>query len=355
MMPGKRVVVFLLSIFLFSITTYAQSDLQLAAPGPYAVGLKTMRFQDVSRDKVVINTSIWYPALVGADGKAVEPDQSGAPYPLVLYSHGGGSSPAEAVDTGLAQALVSQGFVVAAMRHGSDSSTNSWVDRPLDLLFVLNSLAALDEGELVGMINTDKVGVTGWSSGGYTSMAAAGARLNPLLIKDLLDSPFDPEDMTDPRYFYPDWNWDTFAEYGSRFLTLDGDNLWPAMTDERIQAVLPIAGGDAPLFGEAGTAAISKPVFMIAATADQYNPYPVNIVPAFEGVGAVDHYLLTLVNEDHYFPIDPVMQPVLAHFAVAYFGYYLQGKEDYARYLSADYITSLTEYDNLVWGVYSEE
>jgi len=355
MMANKRIAVVLILVFLFSISVHAADDLPLATPGPYAVGLQTMRFQDVQRDKVVLNTSIWYPALAGADGKAVEPDRSGAPYPLVIYSHGWSSSPAEAVDTGLAQALVSHGFVVVAMRHNSDSSPNAFIDRPLDTLFILNSLAALDKGALVGMIDTDRVGVTGWSFGGYSSMMAGGTRLDPLAIQAMLASPFNPDDTTDLRYAYPDWDWNAFVEYGARFLNLDGDNLWPAITDDRIRAVLPIAEADAPLFGEAGTEAISKPVFIVAGTADEYNPYPVNIVPAFEHMSAADHYLLTLVGEDHYFPISPAIQSVLAHFAVAYFGYYLQGKQDYASYLSADYINSLTGYDNLVWGAYSGE
>jgi predicted dienelactone hydrolase len=354
-MFGKRIAMLLFSIFLFSTSVQAAVDLPLSVPGPYAVGLTRMRFQDVQRDRMVINTSIWYPALAGADGSAIDPDRSGAPYPLVLYSHGLGSSPAEAVDTGLVQALVSHGFVVAAMRHSTDLSPNSFVDRPLDVLFTLNSLAALDEGELVGMIDTDRVGVTGWSSGGYSAMVAAGARLNPRAIQALLASPFNPGDVTDIRYAFPDWNWDAFAEYGARFLSLDGDNLWPAITDDRIRAVLPIAEADAPLFGEAGIAAISKPVFIVAGTADQYNPYPVNVVPAFEDMGAMDHYLLTLIGESHFFPIDPHMQPTLVHFAVAYFGYYLQDKVEYASYLSAEYVSSLTNSDKLVWGVYSGE
>lgn len=354
-MVSKRVTIVLIIVFLFSVSVQAATDFPLASPGPYAVGLKPMRFQDVQRDKVVINTSIWYPALVGSDGKAVDPDLSGAPYPLLLYSHGWSGSPAEAVDTGLVKALVSHGFVVAAMRHSTDASPNSFVDRPMDVLFILNSLAALDKGELVGMIDTERVGVLGWSSGGYTSMMMGGARLNPAAIQAILASPFIPDDRTDIRYFYPDWDWDSFVEYGRRFLMLDGDNLWPAITDERIRAVMPIAEADANLFGEAGTEAISKPVLIVAATRDEYNPYPVNVVPAFEHMGTADHYLLTMVGEDHYFPIDPTKQPALAHFAVAYFGYYLQDNAEYASYLTGDYVSSLTDSDGLVWGVYSEE
>jgi predicted dienelactone hydrolase len=344
-MFSKRAALLLFSIFLFSVSVYAAEDLPLAEPGPYAVGQMAMRFQDVPRDRQVINTSIWYPALAGASGNANEPDRSGAPYPLVLYSHGWGGSPAEAEDNGLAQALVSQGFVVVAMRHNTDNSYLGFIDRPLDTLFILNSLAALDEGDLVGMIDTDRVGVTGYSFGAHTAMVAGGARFSPPDIQAFLANPDDTTDLQD---------WNVFAEYAARFLELDGDNLWPAITDDRIQAVLPIAGADALLFGEAGTAAISKPVFIVAGTADELSPYS-DMLQAFEYMGATDHYLLSLVREDHFFPLNPDIQRVLAHFAVAYFGYYLQDKAEYASYLSADYVSSLTNSDNLIWGVYSDE
>ena len=354
-MFGKKYGLILLSIFLLSFSVQAASDLPLAEAGSYAVGVRIVRMQDVQRDKVVMNTTVWYPAQVGADGKATtNPDMSGAPYPLVIYSHGYSSNQTQAADTGLASALVSHGFVVAAMLHPSDFSANSFIDRPLDVLLVLNKLAALDKGDLVGLIDTDHVGVTGWSSGGYTSMMAGGARLNPVAIKQLLAVPFDPTDQTDWRQGFPDLNWEDFSKYGARFLTLNGDNLWPAMTDERIKAVLPIAESDAPLFGESGLADVTKPVFIIAGTADQYEPYQTNNVDAYEHLGSKDRYLLSVVGANHFFPLNLKVQRAMTHFAVAYFGYYLQGKQEYATYLTEDYVKSLSGYDNLVWGIYTE-
>jgi hypothetical protein len=41
----------------------------------------------------------------------------------------------------------------------------------------------------------------------------------------------------------------------------------------------------------------------------------------------------------------------IAHFATAFFGYHLQGREDYAKYFSEDFVA---QYDNLAWGVYEK-
>jgi hypothetical protein len=38
----------------------------------------------------------------------------------------------------------------------------------------------------------------------------------------------------------------------------------------------------------------------------------------------------------------------MAHFAVAFFGYHLQGRQDLAHYFSEDFVA---QYDDLLWGV----
>ena len=42
----------------------------------------------------------------------------------------------------------------------------------------------------------------------------------------------------------------------------------------------------------------------------------------------------------------------LKHFATTLFGYYLQGREDYAEYFSEDFVN---RFDDLAWGDYAGE
>jgi hypothetical protein len=42
----------------------------------------------------------------------------------------------------------------------------------------------------------------------------------------------------------------------------------------------------------------------------------------------------------------------MAHFAAAFFGYHLQGREDLAPYFSEEFVAG---HDDLAWGVYENE
>ncbi|MFF8602835.1 alpha/beta hydrolase family protein [Streptomyces sp. NPDC015232] len=110
-----------------------------------------------------------------------EPAEPAAgPAPLVVVSHGtGGSGSAMGW---LVRPLREAGFrVVALDHHGNDfvggyepeGFLHVW-ERPRDVSFVLDALAA---EEPLG-----PVGVAGFSLGGYTAAALAGARLDPRLL-----------------------------------------------------------------------------------------------------------------------------------------------------------------------------
>src|SRR5690242_15803818 len=94
----------------------AQDESPIAQDGPYQVGIEIMRLVDESREDRRLKVYVWYPAVLEAGAESpYPPDASGAPYPLIIYSHGGGGAPTEIV-TAL-QRLASHGFVVAAPEH----------------------------------------------------------------------------------------------------------------------------------------------------------------------------------------------------------------------------------------------
>ena len=96
----------------------------LTEPGPYGVRLKILTFVDKSRGDWKLETGIWYPAdktkgtpvttgsLLLKDSP---PDKTGAPYPLIVYSHGWMSSFGELMDVNVQ--LASQGYIVVAPTH----------------------------------------------------------------------------------------------------------------------------------------------------------------------------------------------------------------------------------------------
>ena len=163
-------------------------------PGPYAVGVRTVMMTDPSRNRT-LPVDIWYPAGEGGSSNTYRldafglplvslssparrdaPVAAGGPWPLVLFSHGFGGIRFQSFF--LTEHLASHGFVVAAPDHpgntltdvafGGGDATQSSIDRPLDMLFVLDQM-------LGGSIPVDaqRIGVTGHSFGAWTALEVA--------------------------------------------------------------------------------------------------------------------------------------------------------------------------------------
>lgn len=325
-----------------------QADaLPLAEKGPYPVGTRDMTFMDERRDGREIEVTLWYPAMETAENAA--PDLSNAPYPLILYSHGHGGNRMELAY--LTRHLASYGFVAAAMEqkgHGGRFVLLDVVDQSMDVLFVLNQLASLSEGDLVGVFDSDNTGVAGYSGGGYDAIMVSGARW---------DDTYHWEWCAEHPGVYPQacTRSEQIYAYRAQFepLPVQGE-LWQPLSDERIKAVLPLTGGPGLVFGERGLATATVPMLLIAGTADTVAPYEWAGVFVYEHWGGDERFLISIMGADHLFGYgsSSLYASVVEHFATAFFGYYLQGHEDYAQYLTEAYINSI---DRLAWGPYGME
>ncbi|MGY0561180.1 alpha/beta hydrolase family protein [Luteimonas sp. A277] len=107
---------------------------------------------------------------------------AGESLPLVVISHGHGGTLLGHHDT--ATALADAGFVVVSLNHpgdtfGDDSGAYRvaiFESRPRDVSRVLSFM--LEEWPARGQLDHDAVGVFGFSRGGYTALALAGAKPN---------------------------------------------------------------------------------------------------------------------------------------------------------------------------------
>lgn len=315
----------------FSLAAAQETLAPVGEAGSYQVGIQIMALTDESRDDRNLQTYIWYPALVSEDApRPYAPDDSGAPYPLVIFSHGGGGAATEGVDLFI-EHLVSQGFVVAGVDHRDPSNWQGMVDRPLDVLFLLNQLADLEaDHPLAGIIDTSKVGVIGSSFGGYTSLALGGGRVNPT---HLLEWCADESNAEGVAYCGMINNWDELSAYHDQVQPASEDNLWIATTDERIAAVLPMVPCMGQAFTEAGLESVAVPTLIIAGTLDSQCPRASESDFMYAHVGAADRYLVTIDRPGH---IEALEEDVVRHYATSFFGYYLQGKADYAAYLTPE-------------------
>ncbi len=343
----------------------AKDTLPLSGLGPYAVGFDIRQFVDASRDGRKLPYYIWYPALAPEQPTDKQtkmsksgwfqaaPDLSGGPYPLILNPAAfGGSSSLTQLD----MALASRGFVVVGLQHLNDFSGVAFVDRPLDVLFALDQLAAVNQSDFGGMIDTNHVGLIGTTFGAYTALALTGARVDPTSAASETAQPLKAGNSLDPRNWWPGWDWDTIAAYRATFSPSPGDGLWPPYADKRILAAVIYSPCQSRMFGANGLASGTVPLLIVAGTEFNTCPYNLDVKAIFEQLGSQDRYLLSIVNGSEM--ADYFAKPLLAvstQLDAAFFGYYLRGQKDYAQYLSKANIDSDEAQLKLglVWGEYS--
>ncbi|MCD7915656.1 MAG: hypothetical protein LUG96_10690 [Tannerellaceae bacterium] len=174
---------FIIQFLFISFLGYAQ----------YNIGERTLVYVDETRDRPLI-TEIWYPTF---DKDIEENSKTDLPFilpatireasfieqrsPLILLSHGTGGNRFGLA--WLATALAEKGYIVAAPDHWGNTFDNiipeyflRYWERPLDISFLITQLCT--DPILSGQIDPKKIGIAGFSLGGYTSLALAGANLN---------------------------------------------------------------------------------------------------------------------------------------------------------------------------------
>lgn len=321
-------------------------------PGSFYVGKRSFAAEDASRENRKVSFTVWYPAVPPADlknrnpVKDVKPDTSGKPYPLILSS--------TKVANIFAPYLVSHGFTWVSVDYIDSyfQMEEQMYSQPLDILFAFNQVADNPPADLKDLIDVNHTGVIGYSFDGYNALVLSGARVNPGHY--LAQCP-EPDTATkailgnlSAFYCGPAKNWGAFASRAGDAITISDDGLWQPITDERIRAVMPLAGEGWWLFGEKGLAAVEKPILIIVSTNDEL--YEENAL-IFEHLGTPKKALISFVGKDHMMILDSKMVGRMAHFAVAFFGYHLQGRSDLASYFSEQFVN---QYSDLAWGVYKK-
>ena len=228
--------------------------------------------------------------------------------PLVVISHGNGGS-----DLGhnqLATYLASHGFVVATLEHPKDNFHDTsgvghvsvLVGRPVQVKSAITTLLA--DPQWSKLIDAGRIGVAGFSAGGYTSLMLVGA--GPRYARFLEYCQRFPKDVGTCSAKSK-----LEAEAHSQGMTLEQwvarlqDSLtrWGGTDDPRIKAAFAMA----PLslvFDQDGVAKIDRPVFLYYGDADHV------LVPG-ENAARIRPWIKTLAgvkvvhNADHWVFLDP--------------------------------------------------
>jgi predicted dienelactone hydrolase len=229
------------------------------------------------------------------------PDHALGPYPLLILSPGFSIGPT--AYAWLAEHLASYGFVVLAPDHDEqlnpdDQLWRAVITRPRDiqdLLTCVDERSQAGEG-LMRLIDRDAVAVIGHSYGGYTALAAAGARVDTRSFRAHCEGPLE---KGEPGAWLCDKLSPHLADMADLVgLTAIPDGLWPAWLEDRVDAIVPMAG-NAFFFGPAGLSEISVPVMAIGGTADTDSPYRWGTHPTYAYASSTTKVRVALNDAGH--------------------------------------------------------
>jgi predicted dienelactone hydrolase len=239
-----------------------------------------------------IEVGVWYPTDSAPREERIESAQQivardgavkGDHLPLVVISHGHAGSYAGHFDTAIA--LAEAGFVAAALSHNGDSwrdpsnPTAIW-ERPRQLKALTDYMLSAWPDR--ARIDAQRIGAFGFSAGGFTVLAAAGAEPDLGAIKDHCAA-------------HPEF--EVCQIVGGRPLPAVGSIAWTH--DSRIKAVVSAAPALGFAFGRKGLAAVTQPLQLWRASDDQVLPHPyyaeavriaLPIAPEAHVVAGAGHY-----------------------------------------------------------------
>jgi predicted dienelactone hydrolase len=300
------------AIFLMPLFVSAQTNQKIN------IGETTLHFNDTLR-KRPLTTEVWYPTTDSVKTKdirftpfvRVETIKEGKiaikKYPLILISHGTGGG--RLTLEWLADMLVQNGFIVAAVDHWGNTYDNKiaidfatpW-ERPQDISFVLSGL--LKDQRLGPVIDERRIGVAGFSIGGYTVIALAGGKLNLGAIKNYINTPRGKQEINIPE----------FPGLINVFKSSEVDESFKRspklLKDSRIKAFFAICPAIGQGFiNQSQFKDISRPLYIVDVESDSITPYKTNALHYHKLIQA-SGYLLIKGKAGHYVFLGEAAEPV---------------------------------------------
>src|SRR6476469_5327706 len=275
-MTGRWIAAAVVTLVGALVVAWPRATAAQSAPpaASHPVGIRQLEFVDQGRHLAL---AVFYPAVV-RDRAAlplvmpffdklksylyVEVASEGAPFPLVVFSHGRGSN--GLYYAWFAEFLASRGYIVAALNHYRANTYDTTIaylanklwQRPRDIALTISFL--LDDPFWGKLIDASRIGVAGHSQGGFTALWVGGARVDPekylAFQQGWRNNPMVPEHLRNE-------------------LTLDAT---PALDvhDKRIKAVFAMAPGIIQAFGmdAAGLRQLAVPTYITVGAGDTQAP-----------------------------------------------------------------------------------
>ncbi|MEH2428391.1 MAG: alpha/beta hydrolase [Nostoc sp.] len=260
-------------------------------PGSAQVKILNLSLNDQKRDRKIPVDIYW--------STAATPDK-----PVIVFSHGFGSVRTDL--RYLAEHLASHGYVVAALEHPGSNQANTnlalqgktrivkpqeFLYRPQDISFVLDELEKLNQTAnhpLQGKLATTNVMVVGYSFGGGTALALAGAELQLEHLKQRCKKNL------------------TILSLGENMQCIAQElpeNSYQ-LRDPRIKQAIALNPTTSLIFGETGLTKIQVPTIVLAGSADKTTPALTEQIVGFEKIPS-PKWLVGIIGGTHLSVKDP--------------------------------------------------
>jgi predicted dienelactone hydrolase len=214
---------------------------------------------------------IWYPSQATVQPMVMGPTTmsvavngmaQGKALPLVVMSHGTGSSFTGHFDTAIA--LADAGFVVAAVTHAGDnyadqSRSADIMDRPRQISRVIDHMLSTWDGH--ALIDPARIGMFGFSAGGFTTLVSIGGIPDFSTVGPMC------------RQYPGDFACQLIAKSG-RDLAVPLTSATARAADPRIKAAVVAAPALGFAFSPDGLKNVKVPVQLWRAENDQLVPHP---------------------------------------------------------------------------------
>jgi predicted dienelactone hydrolase len=299
-----------------------------------SVGFTTREWSDPTRRNWdndgdwPLSAAFWYPAAAGtierefvsgmpflpflrhgwvAENAPVQPNLSRLP--LILLSHGTGGSLSGL--SWLAESLVEQGYLVAAVTHHGNSIGNRdlsaqgfflfW-ERARELRLLLDRV--LEDPTFGPHIDIDRIGAAGFSLGGNSVVLLAGGRLDMQRYIELCNSSDAPFESCDPPPESPFSRDDLLqlieTDPATRASLARANDSY---RDPRVRAVYAIAPAVLVAVSDRGAAEVSVPLRVAVGDLDTMAPLESNAKHVVRQASGAE--LLVLPGVDHYSFLGP--------------------------------------------------
>ena len=310
----------------------------LSKSGQYKTTKQTLELYDKKRDRR-LNTDLYLP-------------QSNInQIPLIVVSNGLGAKRDRFEE--LANHLSSYGFGVVIPDHpGSDRKrqkdflkglykenfdATDFIDRPLDVSYILDELAILNQNQLNNRLNLDEVGIFGYSIGGTTAISLGGANIDFDRLQQKCQQPLDLLNIS------------TLYQCRATELTPNKKSL----KDERIKAAYLFVPFGNNMFSQNELNKVSIPMMWQVVDKDFLTSLLTEQVPLFDGLVKSDRHLIiseklphsnvTLSKEQQSaqgekFQIAKNYQNILS---LVLFQNYLAQNQEYSKYLNQKYLNAI--------------